>query len=353
MLNLTANDIINAIFNITIFSMLFGFVCNYFIAYVLSLIFYSSRSEEGMLLGRGFILNILIYVLTFINVLFYNGSSDINTSITNILVDAQLFLNNQASIFTVLSFIVGFYFIIYLLGVSMTNAMKPSSVSFIDMLAWLIFIIVLISDFFNIFFDLSISNSLLNGWINKIRTKDNSNNDISLNYYKDNSSNVAYSNNIGDEVFNISNNLYTYEDAQEVCSIYGAKLATYDQIEGAYNNGGEWCNYGWSEGQMALFPTQKSSWSKLQKSEATKNNCGRPGINGGYMENTGLLFGVNCFGKKPQASDTELKQMQANQNINIPDPSTPEENARIKFLKENKDVLLVLNPFKRGDWSEW
>jgi len=353
MLNLTANDIISAIFNIVTFTIIFSFVCNYFIAYVLSLIFYSSRDDEGMLLGRGFLLNILVYTLIFFNILFYNGSSDINTSITNILVDIQLFLNNPASIFSVLSFIFWFYFIIYLLGVSMTNATKPSSVSFIDMLAWLLFIVVLISDCFNIFFNISISQSLINGWIKQLNIKDNSRNDISLNKYKDISSSVVNSNHIGDEVFNISNNLYTYEDAQEVCSIYGAKLATYDQVEDAYNKGGEWCNYGWTDGQMALFPTQKSSWSKLQKSEATKNQCGRPGINGGYMENSGLLFGVNCYGKKPQASDKELKQMQANQNINIPDAATPEESARLKFLRENKDVLLVLNPFKRGDWSEW
>ena len=69
------------------------------------------------------------------------------------------------------------------------------------------------------------------------------------------------------EVFNISNNLYTYDDAQAVCSVYGAQLATYEQIEDSYKNGGEWCNYGWSENQMAFFPTQKSTWDKLQKHE--------------------------------------------------------------------------------------
>ena len=155
-------------------------------------------------------------------------------------------------------------------------------------------------------------------------------------------------------MFNVSNNLYTYEDAKDVCSVYGAKLATYDQVEDAYNKGGEWCNYGWSEGQLALFPTQKSTWSKLQGSEETKNQCGRPGVNGGYMENDGLLFGVNCFGKKPHASDKELKMMAANKNIDVSSSSTiTAENPRLKFWKDNKDTLLVLNPFARGDWSEW
>jgi len=101
------------------------------------------------------------------------------------------------------------------------------------------------------------------------------------------------------EVFNVSNNAYTYEEAQDICSTYGAQLATYDQIEAAYNNGGEWCNYGWSDGQMAYFPTQKSTWNRLQQNPATKNACGRPGINGGYMANPNIRFGANCYGVKP------------------------------------------------------
>jgi len=362
MLNLSLNDIINSIFNIRIFTLLFSFVCNYFIAYLLSLVFYSSRDEQGMLNGRGFILNILIYLMLFLNLVSFGDSSDLNESISNILTSFKSFLEDQSSIFAVLSFIFFFYLTIYLIGVPMTNSTKPSSVSLIDILAWLIFIIVLISDFCNIFLNTSVFNSLLSGWIanlNAAAIADNSKNDVSNNKKgnkikkTDTSSNFAYSSPVGDEVFNISNNLYTYDDAQEVCSIYGAKLATYDQVEDAYNKGGEWCNYGWSEGQMALFPTQKATWSKMQKSEATKNQCGRPGINGGYMENNGLLFGVNCFGKKPQATDKELKMMAANKNIVIPDAATPEEDAKLKFLKENKDTLLVLNPFARGDWSEW
>jgi hypothetical protein len=356
MLNLSTNDIINSIFDIGIFTLLFAFVCNYFIAYLLSLVFYSSRDEEGMLIGRGFILNILIYLMLFLNLISFGGSPDINIGLSNILTKFKNFLNDQSSIFSVLSFIFFFYLIVYLVGVPMTNSTKPSSISFIDTLAWLLFIIVLISDFFNIFLNTSIFNSLLSGWINNLHdsdVQDNSHNDLSNNHKKDTSSNFAYSSHIGDEVFNISNNLYTYNDAKEVCSIYGAKLATYDQVEEAYNKGGEWCNYGWSDGQMALFPTQKATWSKLQKSETTKNQCGRPGVNGGFMGNDGLLFGVNCFGKKPHATDKELQMMAANKNIDISDAATPEEAAKIKFLKENKDTLLVLNPFARGDWSEW
>jgi len=334
MFNLSVNDIINAVFNISIFSTLFGFVCVYFVSYLISLIAFSSKDETAILSGRALILNILLYPSLLWNVFTVGGSSSLNDAI----IKLESFFNNPTSIFSVLSFILGFYLIIYFVGIPMTNALKPSSVGFIDTVAWLTFIAVLICDFFMIFFNISLSKLILGNIENKIST-DTSNSTVSIS---------------GDEVFNISNNLYRYHEAEEVCSIYGAKLATYDQVEDAYNKGGEWCNYGWSEGQMALFPTQKSTWTALQESEETKNNCGRPGVNGGYMENPNIQFGINCYGKKPQATDKELKQMQANEKITVPTrPKDIAKDARKQFLKDNQDVLLVKNPFKRGDWSEY
>jgi hypothetical protein len=337
MFNLSVNDIIGAVFNIKIFSTLFGILCIYFISYLISIVSYSSKDETTLLNGRALILNILLFPHIIGSIFTVGGSASFNDAI----IKAQTFLNTPTSIFSVLSFIVGFYCIIYFVGIPMTNALKPSSISFIDSLAWFIFTLLLVCDFFAIFFNISLSNLIFGNILDKIENKhsssDNSSNDIS-----------------GDEVFNISNNIYTYHDAQEVCSVYGAKLATYDQVEDSYNKGGEWCNYGWSEGQMALFPTQKSTWNTLQGSEETKNQCGRPGINGGFMENPHLLFGINCYGKKPHASDKELKMMQANQNIKVPNtPKDIAKNAKLEFLKNNQDTLLVVNPFKRGDWSEW
>jgi hypothetical protein len=156
-----------------------------------------------------------------------------------------------------------------------------------------------------------------------------------------------------DEVFNIRNNLYTYNEAQEVCSIYGAKLATYDQIEKSYNEGGEWCNYGWSDGQMALFPTQKSTWTKLQTSNKSKNACGRPGVNGGYIKNKNVRFGVNCYGKKPKPSDHESALMSANATPNIPMSAADKAmKSKMDMLKKNANRFLVLNSFNRNKWSE-
>jgi hypothetical protein len=157
-----------------------------------------------------------------------------------------------------------------------------------------------------------------------------------------------------DEVFNISNNLYTYDDAQNVCSAFGARLATYDEIEDAYNKGADWCNYGWSDNQMAFFPTQKETWQKLQKKPKNKNNCGRPGVNGGYMANPYIKFGVNCFGKKPKATESDLDLMSARKNQITPKTASEIETERkVQFWKENADKLLNINPHNEKKWSEY
>ena len=69
---------------------------------------------------------------------------------------------------------------------------------------------------------------------------------------------------LGNEVFHISDNKFTYDDAPAVCAAYGGQLATLEQIIHAYNHGAEWCGYGWSAGGMALYPTQKGTWDALQ-----------------------------------------------------------------------------------------
>ena len=59
-----------------------------------------------------------------------------------------------------------------------------------------------------------------------------------------------------------------------------AESASLEQVVDAYKSGGEWCNYGWSKDQLALYPTQKSTYNKDNDSA-----CGYPGINGGYFRN--------------------------------------------------------------------
>ena len=108
-----------------------------------------------------------------------------------------------------------------------------------------------------------------------------------------------------EQVFHISNQNYTYDEARCKCGSYDAKLATYPQIVEAYNKGAEWCSYGWSEGQTAYYPTQKCNWEKKSKKE--QEACGKPGINGGFFSDKKLRFGVNCFGKKPEGKIIKIK----------------------------------------------
>ena len=42
-----------------------------------------------------------------------------------------------------------------------------------------------------------------------------------------------------------------------------SKLASYDQVENAYQAGGEWCGYGWSN-QMALYQQKKHTTNYRQ-----------------------------------------------------------------------------------------
>jgi hypothetical protein len=152
------------------------------------------------------------------------------------------------------------------------------------------------------------------------------------------------------QVFNIPGNDYVYPDAKALCTAYGSRLATYKEVEDAYKGGAEWCNYGWSEGQMALFPTQQKTWDKLQKIEGHENDCGRPGINGGYMKNPAVKYGVNCYGYKPQMT-AEEEELMATSPIY---PKTKKDMAmeqRVQYWK-NKLSSILVSPFNHTSWSK-
>ncbi len=153
------------------------------------------------------------------------------------------------------------------------------------------------------------------------------------------------------QVFNIPGNYYNYTNAKALCQAYGANLATYKQIEDSYKSGGEWCNYGWSAGQMALFPTQQKTFDTLQNIKGHENDCGRPGINGGYMINPQLRFGVNCYGNKPKITSEEEELMKTT----TPYPETAEDIAfqkRVDYWKNKVDGILV-SPFNYNTWGSF
>ena len=153
------------------------------------------------------------------------------------------------------------------------------------------------------------------------------------------------------QVFNIPGNYYSYSNAKALCQAYGSNLATYQQIEDSYKNGGEWCNYGWSDGQMALFPTQQKTFDNLQNIKGHEHDCGRPGVNGGYMANPKIKFGVNCYGNKPKITSDEEELMKNT----TPYPVTVEDVAfqkQVDFWKNHVDNILV-SPFNYNTWGSF
>ena len=154
------------------------------------------------------------------------------------------------------------------------------------------------------------------------------------------------------QVFHIPSNVYDYDNAKALCNAYGAELANIDQMEEAHKSGAEWCSYGWSDNQMILYPTQKSTWEELQKSpdQAKKNSCGRPGINGGYMENATMKAGVNCYGPKPEMNQSSSKLMSSIQNVEAGKMLNPEHEARVQKMREKINDIVVA-PFNKSAWS--
>ena len=153
------------------------------------------------------------------------------------------------------------------------------------------------------------------------------------------------------QVFNISENKYTFDDAEPLCKAMGAELASYDDVVQAWKAGADWCNYGWVKGQSAVYPTQSSTYEKMQKmgTDEQRLACGTVGINGGHFDDTKLQFGVNCYGIKP--AETSY-----NSSINML-PIEPETNGQREFntkvAKYQSHISNIkLMPFRDGAWSE-
>ena len=146
----------------------------------------------------------------------------------------------------------------------------------------------------------------------------------------------------GKEVFNVSRNVYSFEEAEPLCRAFGAELATYDQVKEAYDKGADWCNYGWSKGQLALYPTQESTWKKLQDGpEDQRMSCGNPGVNGGAFSNPDQRFGVNCYGTRPARTALDEQAMSV--------PATPFDRDVARFRSEMDTIAIT--PWNTQQWS--
>jgi hypothetical protein len=162
------------------------------------------------------------------------------------------------------------------------------------------------------------------------------------------------------EVYHIADQKYTYKAAKCKCANYNGRLATREEVEKAYEDGAEWCSYGWTEGGYALYPTQPASYKKYKKDWNKKcckskpakypfTHCGRPGINGGKF-NKDAEFGINCYGVKPPGYVKPAKIPQP------PKPMPPVPQPRkdvcdnMQYKPNNRDKIV---PFNHTLWSSY
>lgn len=277
---------------------------------------------------------------------------EVNTTTTtdplNMYDYVNNFVLNPVVFIIIILIIIGYLVIFSSLGnnqeikINSTNGESNYGAGYIGVLVIIVIIVVILINGFNYFFNINVSAYLKNLFTNKPEV------DVVVNQPEPNPSIPEIR--FRKQVFNIPGNYYSYNDAKALCNAYGADLATYQQIESAYKNGGEWCNYGWSDGQMALFPTQEETFNNLQNIKGHEHDCGRPGVNGGYIANPQIKFGVNCYGNKPRITEDEEELMKTSS----PYPQTMQD---IEFQKKvdywkNKVNEILVSPFNYNMWGE-
>lgn len=286
---------------------------------------------------------------------------DINiNSMTGIPNNYLNILDANPKVIFVVGAIIIIYFVIFA-SLGEKNVADDNSsnnyVVFLELLMWSIFILLILLNGVSYLFNVDITTGIKNIFSSdaEVNIKVDSGNlsDILKNGESTSEStgeSTSESNNmLKEEVYHIPGNKYTFNDAKAIAKSFGGRLATYKEVEEAYNKGADWCSYGWSKGQMALFPTQESKWNNLQEIEGHEHDCGRPGINGGFIDNPNVKFGVNCYGIKPNITPDEIKRMENS----VIYQKTNKEIRFDELVDEWKQKLpnILLSPFNTDNWN--
>tara|TARA_B100000787_G_C16167763_1_gene284786 strand:+ start:213 stop:818 length:606 start_codon:yes stop_codon:yes gene_type:complete len=150
---------------------------------------------------------------------------------------------------------------------------------------------------------------------------------------------------VGKQVYNIPQNVFTYDEAKLVCKSFDSELATVKQLMEAYKRGANWCTMGWVDDQIAAYPIQQDFWNKLSDEDMNSEKCGMPGINAGYFKNKNFKFSANCFGVKPNPQNKERI------NVNYVNEYSESDKQVLKY-KRNREKYSIA-PFNKGNWSEY
>ncbi len=144
-----------------------------------------------------------------------------------------------------------------------------------------------------------------------------------------------------EEVFLIKNNIFSKNQGEKVCkALFNSKLANKEQLNDTYNNGANWCNYGWIDKSEAYYPLQ---------TDTDDTTClGKKGLNGGLMEED-LSLGVHCYGVKPgENSYYPLDKLYNDSSMSDKDLVMLEN-----YKKKMNAGGIKIAPFNNNSWSKY
>lgn len=274
-----------------------------------------------------------------------------------IVDDTKKNVNNFGNNYTIL-FILIIVIIIFYLFFSFSGIDSESYplLNFLNNMLWILLIFIILLNTSSYFFNIDIINEIKNFFTNKNKQ------DVDIEFAfekekekeKDISLNTIHtpSNIVKKEVFHIPGNKFTFHDAKAVCKAFDSEIASFDQLKEAQQNGASWCSYGWTDDQLALYPTNEKDWNKLKNKSDNKYDCGLPGINGGHVKNTHIKLGANCYGIKPEKSKLE-KDLELNEN-NPLYAKTYKEYVFDKRINQWKDKLgnVMIKGFNNETWFQ-
>jgi hypothetical protein len=281
-----------------------------------------------------------------------NNNNNNNNNNSNMgIPHSYNYLNNVGAnpyvLIVVVLVIIGYYVLFASLGESGSSSIGETSgtgMAYLEIILWGLFITLILLNGMSYIFTTNISASLKNIFSLTPEV------DIVIDNSTGEGENIPVPEiTYEKQVFHVPGNKYKYEDSKAICNAYGGRLATYKEIDNAYDDGADWCSFGWSAGQMALYPTQYNKWKKLQSIEGHKHDCGRPGINGGYIDNPNIQFGVNCYGYKPKMTQQEMEKMQ---NTSLYPKTMKEINfdEKVDYWRSKLQEIEV-SPFNHNNWS--
>jgi len=281
-----------------------------------------------------------------------DNTSEVNVSATSGLTDMFNPINNKLHkgnpiVLITLTIVMLLYYLLFrtLSGNQGTVVDRPMPTdegsSFLEILMWGMFIFLILINGLQYFFSIDAKVAIRNLFSEKPEM------DITVQSDEEIKSKPVIQKQ--EEVFHIPKNIYTFDDAKALCKAFDSRLATVGEIQKAKDKGAEWCSYGWTDGQMALYPTQMNTWKNYQKIEGHEHDCGRPGLNGGYIKNPNVRFGVNCYGSKPRIRPEEQSKIGES-----PYPLSQEDNelnAKVEFYKKHiPDIML--SPHNYDNWTQ-